>query len=344
MNKTNDRNVTVGVLSIVAAASMFAGCGSGSSVAPVAQMMTTRSAAHPHASTGHLLYVSDYGNGVVQVYTYPLSRKQMPPTPVATLTGFDHPSGLCTDTKGHVYIANQNDSNVVEYDYGGTQPIATIATPGQSPLFCSVDPTSGNVAIATTGTGRSGTVTICSNPSQCTTYSTPIGSILSPFYLQYLPNGDLYMTGDNDYLGIGYVMYLAHGSTTWQPVKFTGARLSLPVQGRLSSPNALVWDGTYLDMTGGVGEDYRELFQCTASGVNVACTKKPLIFTGPPGMCCIFPQQVAVDVETGQVLGADVEHGVDIWSYPAGRPRSKQWFKLAGSGTPSPFGIAILQQ
>jgi hypothetical protein len=93
------------------------------------------------AAAGPLLYVSDIGAEDVDVFSYPGGKQ------VGTLTGFSEPAGLCTDRKGDVFVVDGGDDRILEYAHGGTSPIATLQTSGAgTPLGCSVDPKSGNLA------------------------------------------------------------------------------------------------------------------------------------------------------------------------------------------------------
>lgn len=95
----------------------------------------------PDAGKKSLLYVSDYQNDAVYVFSFPAGEL------TGTLSGFAGPFGECTDTAGNVFIANARPPEVLEYAHGGTSPIATIKDPGQYPYACSVNPTTGNLAV-----------------------------------------------------------------------------------------------------------------------------------------------------------------------------------------------------
>ena len=53
--------------------------------------------------------------------------------------------GMCTDASGNVYMTNENA--VVEYPHGGTSPVRTVRIPGAQTMYCSVDPTTGDLAV-----------------------------------------------------------------------------------------------------------------------------------------------------------------------------------------------------
>ncbi len=140
-------------LSIGVAAAMLAGCG-GSQTGAVPQGATAPTLGHrelgkswmkPEAKNSNLLYVGSPTTDDVYVYSYPGG------TLVGTITGFDDPLGMCSDSNGNVWITNTGPSDyayLVEYAHGGTTPIATLDDSGFSPQACSVDATTGNLAVA----------------------------------------------------------------------------------------------------------------------------------------------------------------------------------------------------
>ena len=88
-----------------------------------------------------LLYVADQAANDVEVYSYPGGKLK------GTLTGFQTPSGVCSNKAGDVFILNGNGTSVEVYAHGGSSPIRTLALPGYPELNCSVDPTTGNLAL-----------------------------------------------------------------------------------------------------------------------------------------------------------------------------------------------------
>jgi hypothetical protein len=143
------------------AAAVLTGCGNGSGAqfgAPLSRSGAVatgraftmgrpdrgRSWMAPDTKKRDLLYVSDsfpYGSNDVYVYSYPKGKLK------GTLTGFNEPSGQCVDKAGDVFIANFGASQILEYAHGGTSPIKTLSDPDYYPLGCSVDPTTGNLAV-----------------------------------------------------------------------------------------------------------------------------------------------------------------------------------------------------
>ena len=60
---------------------------------------------------------------------------------------FPSPWGLCADNGGHVFVPDGPGAKIREYEHGGSSPIAILKTPNESPWFCAVDPTTGNLAV-----------------------------------------------------------------------------------------------------------------------------------------------------------------------------------------------------
>jgi hypothetical protein len=93
----------------------------------------------PDAKSHDLLYVSDFYG--VEVLSYP---KGLPMGRLASGGG-----GLCADRAGNIFVPNLNARNVYEYAHGGTKPIRIFydISVDFNPWDCSVDPTTGNLAV-----------------------------------------------------------------------------------------------------------------------------------------------------------------------------------------------------
>jgi hypothetical protein len=136
-------------VAISAAATLLGGCGGSQPIAAAPRAMpqlreTAQSglgeARLPSkATSGDLLYVAD--GEYVKIYTYPQGEF------VATLGNFGGVHGMCSDAAGDVYIPEYYQNAVLEYAHGGSSPIATINTIYNFPTDCSVDPTTGNLAV-----------------------------------------------------------------------------------------------------------------------------------------------------------------------------------------------------
>ena len=123
---------------------LLAGCGgsqatSKGSAIPQGARMIPGGLHKMSSSSGDLIYATG-GCGGTCVISYP-EGKVLGNLSVGGYQG----AGTCTDSNGDVFIADNDD--VVEYEHGGTSPIATLNLPGDNALGCSVDPTTGNLAV-----------------------------------------------------------------------------------------------------------------------------------------------------------------------------------------------------
>jgi hypothetical protein len=144
------------VLSACAAAAMLAGCGGSQPPigAPAAMPQVSAIATHaergkswmkPEASGDDLVYATGACNGTC-VLSYPENQL------VGTLpVGNGLNSGACADPASDVFITDT--SSVYEYAHGASSPVATLSLPGSQAAGCSIDPSTGNLAVDFAGTG-----------------------------------------------------------------------------------------------------------------------------------------------------------------------------------------------
>jgi hypothetical protein len=119
----------------------LAGC-NGAVVPASAPSAAAAALGAPAAGGGKLLYVADLGKSRVDYLAIPSGRKR------GVLSGFGTVNGACVDAKGDVFISDGHDNQLDEYAHGGTKPIATLKDPGYFTGGCSVDPTTGDLAVA----------------------------------------------------------------------------------------------------------------------------------------------------------------------------------------------------
>lgn len=198
----------------------------------------------PEARSEDLLYNS-YGKVDVRVYSYPSLKL------VGTLSGFDGPLGMCSDKHGNIWITNYYANTIVEYSHGGTVPLATLKVPEESPRNCSVDPSSGNLAVA----GRSaeqhmpGAILVYLHARGVPqTHWVPHGN---PEFCGYDNKGNLFMTGADYSKNIVFVLTeLPKGEKRAKDVSIESAHLPA------NYPTPIQWDGNYFAV-GGVEGIYR---------------------------------------------------------------------------------------
>jgi len=203
--------------------------------ATAAERSAVRSAVRS-AARSDLLYVSNSGNGTVTVYddrTHSL---------VATLTGFQRPKGECVDSSGDVFITDRLAEDVVEYAHGGTAPIAVISDSGFQDYACSVDLTTGDLAVANSyqRDGNAGAIAIYSHAS-----GSPqlyhIDRVPNPQTCAYDDRGDLLVASDYRREGKQFVAF------AYLPKKHRRfIHLDLSIRGLQAGGTYNVqWDGRY---------------------------------------------------------------------------------------------------
>lgn len=155
------KSIVAAVRSTLVAAvsvSLLAGCGGSQAslgAPPLSQSFApgaNRSWISPQSTTqGNLLYVSNLNN-TITVYSYPSGSYVTTITNSKLMT----PAGSCADEKGDVYVTSLGNRMIFEYARGGTTPIASFKAATPHPESCSVDLTTGNLAVCTNGAGTSG--------------------------------------------------------------------------------------------------------------------------------------------------------------------------------------------
>jgi hypothetical protein len=235
-------------LSLGAAIAFLAACGGSlSPIGTLGAMPQTRAVA-THAERGgswmlseaksdsQLLYVTDDQSNEVSVVELPQGKL------VGTLTGFDGPSGECTDSHGDVFITDIQAAQIWEYAHGANSPKNILADTGYFPVGCSIDPKTGNLAV-TNEIGESG-------PGNVAVYAKASGkaklysdSNITQFgFCAYDGSGNLYagggVSGDDNLFA-----ELREGQN-----KFTALTLNADVSGL--SP--MRWDGQDLAILDGV--------------------------------------------------------------------------------------------
>jgi hypothetical protein len=221
-----------------AAAAMLAGCG-GSQLpigAPGAMPQTAAfqrqdaqredraSWMAPDAVSQDLLYVSSHN--WVSVYTYSGGRL------VGKLKGFLLASGQCIDSSNNVYITDYGMDRVFEYAHGGSRRLRTFISLGAN--SCSIDPTTGNLAVAAIGDGG---VSVFKNAK-----GKPTKYKNSKFYgyygCAYDAKGNLFINGMTR-PGTGNFIFaeLPRGGSALKVVRLNQY---------IGWPSAMQWDGKYL--------------------------------------------------------------------------------------------------
>lgn len=191
----------------------------------------------PSAQHQDLLYISDAANSTVDVYTYPKGKL------IGALSGFSIPEGLCADARGNVWITSQDQYEILEYAHGGTTPIATITQQDQLLDGCSVDPSTGALAVdslcqinAGFECVASGSVFVYTNIKKPPTQYTD-SNIEYVYFCGYDSNGNLFIDGNQTANGPFELAELPKASNT-----FTNITLDRIIY----YPGGVQWDGKYI--------------------------------------------------------------------------------------------------
>ena len=307
------------------AAAMLVGCGGSQPPigAPGGIPQSRAIAAHsdrggswmaPERKKSDLLYIADVGTSDVYVYSYPNG------TLMGTLTGFDQPHGECVDHAGDVFITNGADDNIVEYAHGGTSPIATLSDTGYFPFGCSVDPTTGDLAV--TNIERNG-----SRPGDVVIYKHAKGSpsgnytdskINYMYFCGYDNLGNLFVDGMNAGTASFGFAELHSGGSSLKNIKLNEI---------IGLAGGVQWESTSI----AVGdENAGSIYQFTIhghKGTEVSYTQ----FQDTDGIGEFW-------IQGGNVVAPDFGyHEVQFFKYPAGGSATK----VITGGLSAPFGATI---
>jgi hypothetical protein len=185
------------------AVAMLAGCGGSQPPIGALGALPQSSAIAMHAARGgswmlleansqDLLYVSNEAGTDLFVFT--LRGEEAGRIKLAG----GSPAGLCSAPSGDFFVvveANASQSYIYEFPHGGTTPIATFNNNGLG-VSCSVDPTTGNLAVTnlTAPGSKYGNVAIFTSPSKSPkTYSDP--NIGGYWFCAYDASGNLFADG-----------------------------------------------------------------------------------------------------------------------------------------------------
>lgn len=273
----------------------------------------------PEARSSDLLYIADDAGGEVLAFSYPRGKL------LGTLTGFKYPNGLCSDQRGNVFVANFQGEDIPEYAHGGTVPIATLDDYGYFPRGCSVDPTTGNLAVTNYATviQEQGNVEIYPDASgRPATYVDP--SIYNYWFCGYDDQGDLFVDGTN-----------ASGEFVFSELRAGASEFSdLTINEPVGNPGAIQWDGAYIALTSTHGFQKRTeavyQLEISSSGVTVAGTTTLLLPRGN------FWGQSWIDGH--RIIQSEPFRSAHFWGYPKGGNPMKTLHKVRGNEL---FGVTV---
>jgi DNA-binding beta-propeller fold protein YncE len=223
------------------------------SIAPQTAAVHARSWMLPESSSETLLYYTD-DEGITAL-SYPKGQV------VGSIAGLDQPQGVCSDSKGDIFVTTRYTEAVYEFAHGGTEPIAKLGDYGYYPMGCAVDPVTGNLAVANTEAmnGNAGNVAIYTGASgKPTFYST--SEVYNYSWPAYDSSGNLFVKGST-------LAELPYDSSTMFGI-------SLPVYGE-----GIQWDGQYLAMIDGPDKKVYRIAIFGSSGTVVSTISFSGLFT-----------------------------------------------------------------
>jgi len=307
-------------MAAAATVAIVTGCG-GSQTPFGSALPAGASSTAAHARSGDLLYVSDTG-GRVYIYSYPAGKL------VGTLTGFRTPEGLCTDAAGNVYVIDTASVTITKYAHGGRKPLAVLHVFGYFPEGCSVDPTSGDLAVADYAGNPSlgsGAITIFRNgKGEGKSYQDP--SINQYYFCTYDAQGNLYVDGTNAGTTQTQLAEMPHGSTS-----FTNITLDKDVG---KYPLGVQWDGKYVALQGST----RALYRIKVSGSSGQVVQTTVFNGDHSDLVTQFTIAGRTIVIPYGTTRRSVRK-VGLWPYPAGGAPAKSLGPPAGVA--ELFGTAV---
>jgi hypothetical protein len=181
----------------------------------------------PEARVDDLLYVSN--THTVTIYSYPKGRLE------GTIRFGYLPGGECVDSTGDIFVTNLDTGQIFEYAHGENKPLKVLRSPGADPLGCSVDPTTGNLAVSSLGFGSSGSIGIYKH-ARGTPKIYQDTAFQQYWYCGYDAAGNLYVDGQN-------------ASSTFEFAELPRGRhhlKSIALNQSIGWPGGVRWDGKYV--------------------------------------------------------------------------------------------------
>lgn len=247
----------------------------------------------PEAKHEDLLYVTGLGSmaGGIFVYTYPAGKLE------GVLINAVSPESDCADPKGNIWVADAGRAEILEYAHGGTSPIAVLDDKGFVPYGCSVDPTTGNLAV----TNYYNLAIYSQAKGSAKLYHDP--SVEYYTFDGYDPKGNLFVSGIYA-SGLTLLMELPKGSSSFR-------NLSLYA----GVPFGVQWDGKYMTF-GDILSNTIWAIEVTKSGARFV-HQTGLFGAGSPVYQFTY-SNFRHDGQAARVVAMDTPYSVAVWNYPEG--------------------------
>jgi hypothetical protein len=307
-------------LAVCLGAVLWTGCAAQQMSAPTVLLPAAHSG-HPwmasNANSQDLLYLTEACGGIC-VFTYPGG------TLVHQLSDSNNPFGECVDKTGDVFVAefggNTGTAAILEYAHGGTSPIATLSDPGYHPESCSIDPTTGNLAV----TNDDGPVGIYTGAKGDPAYYADPKASLTGF-CAYDDKGNLFVdgedTGSNNYA----LVEMPRGSYRFKSIKLNSAP---------SFPYDIQWAGKYLAVADGPTVIYHLAINGT-KGTVIGST----VLNGP-----VAGTEVQFWIQGGTIIQpygtSDFLNQTGFWRWPTGG-KLRRKIDVSKYGSADIFGAVV---
>jgi hypothetical protein len=272
----------------------------------------------PEAKSNDLLYVSALGD--VYVFSYPEGNLE------GTLTGFRTANGLCADRAGNVFVTNGSPPRILEYAHGRSKPINVLSDPHGNPYGCSVDATSGNLAV--TNYCTVGKTYGCVGPGNVAVYRDARGAAriykepgYYPGLCSYDHAGNLFIEGSSS-TRKGELVELISDSKTFRHITLSKTVTGLGVQ----------WDGKYL----AVGDGRNAIYRVSVSGSRGEIEGATILRRAGYHVYQFWIQGRTVIGPLNSAFGAAT---IKFWNYPAGGNPTKALNDFPPSV--DPFGATV---
>jgi hypothetical protein len=204
----------------------------------------------------------------------------------------------CSDSRGNVFVTQNNQ--IVELAHGATKPSQVLADPGYLAFSCSIDPTTGNLAV-TNNTGSSGSIAVYQHAQGTPEiFSDPAAQSFN--YCGYDDAGDLFADG------------LTPGSYAFQFAELPAGKSSFTAISinKAVGLGQVQWDGAHITLSnsGRPGAVYR----LQISGSSATVVGKTRVAGWAP---VILPESW---IKSGVFIApaGTYSRSLDLWSYPGG--------------------------
>jgi hypothetical protein len=250
------------------------------------------------AKSTDLLYVSYYESEVIGIFDYPSGKM------TGAITGVGFIVGLCTDADGDVFVGRQG--SIIEYRHGATTPVATLNDGKFTAWACSVDPTTGNLAVANTGRHNDNVAVYAHAAGKPTIYR-------NPFFSEYFGCG-------YDAAGNLYVLAFRKGSggpnLLGELPKGESAIKIITLSHTPVGQGGLQWDGKYLAVSS-PGEN--AIFQFKIRGKLGKKVGETVLSGGNGIEQFSFPDIHGEPGQTTKIVGNNTASDETLeWPYPGG--------------------------